>query len=71
LKDRGRVAVGYVADLVLFDPAIVKDMSTLDNPEAPPVGIAAVMVGGVWVVNDGNVTGKHPGRVLRPTATQR
>jgi N-acyl-D-amino-acid deacylase len=70
LKDRGRVAVGYVADLVLFDPATVKDMSTLENPEAPPVGIAAVMVGGIWVVNDGHVTGKHPGRVLRPP-TQR
>lgn len=66
LKDRGRIAPGYVADLVLFDPATVKDESTIERPEAPPVGIPAVMVAGDWVIEDSRVTGKHPGQVLRP-----
>ncbi len=71
LKDRGRIAAGYVADLVIFDPAHVIDRSTLQNPEAPPTGIPAVMVAGEWVVDDGRVTGKHPGHVLRPSGAQR
>jgi N-acyl-D-amino-acid deacylase len=65
LKDRGRVAQGYIADLVLFDPATVTDQSTIEHPQAPPIGIAGVMVSGVWVVADGKVTGAHPGHVIR------
>jgi N-acyl-D-amino-acid deacylase len=65
LRDRGRIAAGHVADLVLFDPATVIDRSTIEQPEAPPVGIPAVMVGGEWVVEGGEPTGRHPGRALR------
>ena len=36
LRDRGRVARGFVADLVLFDPAVVIDQATIERPEAPP-----------------------------------
>jgi N-acyl-D-amino-acid deacylase len=68
LADRGRIAPGYVADLVVFDPGTVIDRSTVENPLAPPLGIPAVMVGGEWVVLDGTVTGKRPGRVLRSAA---
>ncbi|HTB87058.1 MAG TPA: D-aminoacylase [Steroidobacteraceae bacterium] len=68
LKDRGRIAAGYIADLVLFDPAIVIDQSTIDAPEAPPLGIPAVMVSGEWVIDNGLPTGNHPGRVLRSPA---
>ena len=70
LKDRGRIAEGYVADLVVFDPANVIDQSTVEHPEAAPKGIPDVMVSGVWVVEDGKVTGNHPGRVIRHTAVQ-
>jgi len=70
LKDRGRIAPGYVADLVLFDPATVIDESTIEQPEAPPVGIPVVMVAGDWVIEDGHVSGKHPGQVLRPSRTR-
>ena len=65
LPDRGRIAPGYVADLVLFDPAVVIDQSTVEKPEAPPLGIPHVMVSGQWVVQDGKVTGARPGQVLR------
>ena len=68
LADRGRIAPGYVADLVLFDPATIIDRSTIDAPETPPLGIPHVMVAGEWVVRDGQVTGRHPGRVLRSPA---
>jgi N-acyl-D-amino-acid deacylase len=71
LADRGRIAPGYVADLVVFDPATVIDRSTVDQPLAPPLGIPAVMVGGQWVVQDGAVTGRRPGSVLRSAAHAR
>ena len=68
LKDRGHIGAGYVADLVLFDPAVVIDQSTIEHPEAPPLGIPGVMVSGEWVIDDGKVTGNRPGRVLRSAA---
>lgn len=68
LADRGRIAPGYVADLVVFDPAAVIDRATVEKPLEPPLGIPGVMVSGEWVVRDGAVTGKRPGRVLRSAA---
>ncbi len=68
LRDRGRIAEGYIADLVVFDPAIVMDQSTVQNPEAPPKGIPQVMVSGAWAVDDGKVTGTRAGKVLRHSA---
>jgi N-acyl-D-amino-acid deacylase len=69
LNDRGRVAEGYIADLVIFDPATVADQSTVDHPDLAPLGIPDVMVSGAWVVEDGKSTGDHPGRVIRHKAT--
>ena len=71
LRDRGRVAKGFVADLVLFDPGVVIDRATIEQPEAPPLGIPGVMVAGEWVIDDGRVTGRHPGRVLKHSASGR
>ncbi len=71
LKDRGRIAPGFVADLVLFDPTTVIDQSSIEHPEQPPLGIAAVMVSGEWVIEADEPTGKHPGQVLRPRPGKR
>jgi N-acyl-D-amino-acid deacylase len=67
LKDRGRIAKGMKADLVLFDPKTVIDRSTIESPLTPPVGIIGVMVNGKWAVKDSQVTGERAGRVLRRT----
>jgi len=68
LTDRGRIAKGYVADLVLFDPATVIDQATIEHPETPPLGIPSVMVAGEWVIDGGTVTGKRPGQALKSRA---
>jgi dihydroorotase/N-acyl-D-amino-acid deacylase len=65
LTDRGRVAVGAVADLTVFDPNTVSDQATFEDPHRYPVGIPLVFVGGEAVVRDGVVTGLRPGKVLR------
>jgi len=69
LNDRGKIAAGYVADLVVFDPATIIDRSTLEKWDAPPLGIPAVMVSGKWVVRDCAITGALPGKVLRHIPT--
>ena len=68
LKDRGRIAPGMKADLVVFDPDAVIDRSTVKDPTAPPLGIPYVVVNGELVVDDGRVTDARPGRALRATA---
>jgi N-acyl-D-amino-acid deacylase len=65
LGDRGRVAPGKAADLVILDPSIVADRSTWREPRRPPIGVDWVMVNGEWVIQKGVPTGKRPGRVLR------
>lgn len=67
VTDRGTLANGMKADLVIFDPATVIDGSTVENPLAPPKGIAYVMVNGVLVVKDGQPTNARPGKPLRHT----
>jgi N-acyl-D-amino-acid deacylase len=61
LRDRGRLAPGLAADLVVFDPATVGNRATETNPAARPIGIERVMVNGAWVVVDGGATGARPG----------
>jgi N-acyl-D-amino-acid deacylase len=63
--DRGRVAVGKAADLVIFDPVRVADRASYENPHQYPEGIVAVFVNGVAVVQNGSHTQARPGQVLR------
>ena len=65
LRDRGIVAPGKRADLVLFDAATVIDTSTTERPESPPLGIPTVFVNGVMVLREGKVTGAHPGVAIK------
>lgn len=65
VNDRGTIAKGMKADLVIFDPATIIDRSTVEKPLEPPAGIAYVMVNGVFVVKDGEPTHARPGRPLR------
>ena len=65
LRDRGRLADGLVADVVVFDPARVRSLATYDEPRQFPVGIDHVIVAGVPVVENGIHTGATPGRALR------
>jgi N-acyl-D-amino-acid deacylase len=64
LSDRGRLAPGLAADLVVFDPAMVANRATESDPAARPAGIDRVMVNGAWVVTRGRATGTRSGRSL-------
>ncbi len=66
LKDRGRIAKGMAADLVVFDPSAIADTATYENPFSYPVGIAAVVVNGAIAVRDGQRGDRQTGRSLRP-----
>ena len=65
LRDRGVIRDGFVADLVVFDPATVRSTATYDAPRSYPIGIDEVIVAGVPVVAAGRHTGATPGRALR------
>ena len=65
LRDRGRVAEGAFADLVVFDPATVADRGTFEAPHQYPVGIDVVLVNGVVAVDAGRFVDTRAGRVLR------
>lgn len=64
-KDRGTIAPGQFADLVLFDPSTVIDRATTKEPHATAVGIRTVWVNGTIVYDNGRTTGRFPGRALR------
>jgi N-acyl-D-amino-acid deacylase len=65
LADRGRIAVGKRADLVLLDPETYCDTATYDEPKRSPPGVIGVWVAGERVVRDGLPTGARPGGVCR------
>ena len=62
---RGRLAPGYFADVAIFDPAVVTDKATFDQPHQYSLGMVHVLVNGVPVLSDGVHTGATPGRAVR------
>ncbi|MDR3632181.1 MAG: D-aminoacylase [Isosphaeraceae bacterium] len=69
LYDRGRIAPGAAADLVVFDFDRVRDRATFAEPTRTPEGILHVVVNGQVVVENGRPTTLRPGRVLRRTGS--
>ncbi|MGB0134309.1 N-acyl-D-amino-acid deacylase family protein [Dokdonella sp.] len=65
LRDRGCLAVGCFADIVIFDPALIADHSTYEKPMQLATGIDDVFVNGVQVLDFGTHTGAKPGQVIR------
>lgn len=65
LEDRGCLQAGCYADVVVFDPAAVRDHATYDDPQQFAAGFDAVFVNGVQVLSKGEHTGALPGRVVR------
>lgn len=63
--DRGRIAIGLAADLVVFDYQGLADKATFAKPDAVSTGIKHVLVNGQLVLKDGELTKARPGRVLR------
>ncbi len=68
LADRGRIAPGLVADLVVFDPATITDNATWDQPAALATGVEAVLLGGRFALDRGRAVDLRLGRVLRRPA---
>lgn len=71
LRDRGLLKVGMKADVVAFDANKVLDQATMTKPLAESLGIQFVIVNGVPVVENGQVTAASPGAVLRHNTTPR
>jgi dihydroorotase/N-acyl-D-amino-acid deacylase len=68
LSDRGVLKTGMWADVVVFDPATVRDRATFDNPNQLSQGMEYVLVNGVPVIDQEKMTGALPGKVLRGPA---
>jgi N-acyl-D-amino-acid deacylase len=65
LTERGVLKEGMWADVVIFDPATIRDNATFDEPNQLATGMEYVLVNGVPVIEAGKMTGSLPGKVLR------
>jgi len=68
--DRGVLKAGMWADVVVFDPSTIKDVATFEEPNQLSQGMEYVLVNGVPVIDQGKMTGKLPGKVLRGAGYQ-
>jgi dihydroorotase/N-acyl-D-amino-acid deacylase len=65
LSDRGILRPGMAADITVFDPDAVRDVSTFEDPNHYSIGVRYVLVNGRPVVDGGKITAERPGRILR------
>ena len=65
ILDRGILRPGMMADITIFNPATIRDVSTFDDPKHYATGVVHVFVNGRRVVADGKITTARPGRPLR------
>jgi dihydroorotase/N-acyl-D-amino-acid deacylase len=71
LADRGVIRPGLRADLVLFDPARIRDAATFERPHQYAEGVSLVIVNGEVIYENGAMTAARPGRVLLGPAASR
>jgi N-acyl-D-aspartate/D-glutamate deacylase len=64
IAERGQVRPGWHADLVVFDPARIRDRATFEQPRQYPEGVDVVIVNGVVTVQGGALTGRRAGKPL-------
>ncbi|WP_168205074.1 serine hydrolase [Bythopirellula goksoeyrii] len=64
-KDRGHIAIGSPADLIVFDDEAFQEASSLSQPQDPSKGMKYVLVNGVMALRNGKLTGNRSGMVLR------
>ncbi|MBI4686513.1 MAG: D-aminoacylase [Nitrospirae bacterium] len=64
IKERGVIATGFFADIIIFDHDRIKDRASFDNPFRKPDGIYYVFVNGVPALWEGEFTQELPGRIL-------
>jgi N-acyl-D-amino-acid deacylase len=69
-SDRGVLKAGMWADVVIFDPSTIKDVATFEEPNQLSQGMEYVLVNGMPVIDQGKMTGKLPGKVLRGAGYQ-
>ncbi len=67
IPERGRLRIGYFADVIVFDPKTVADRATYEQPETLATGMKYVIVNGKIAVDEGKYTGILAGRALRKT----
>src|SRR4051794_2217581 len=65
IRDRGRIAPGFFADVVVFDPQTIADHATYEKPHQYATGVKHVWVNGGQVLKNGEHTGEKPGRIVR------
>ncbi len=65
IAERGRLADGYYADIVIFDPATISDHATFSEPHQYATGVRDVLVNGELVLENGEHTGATPGRFVK------
>ena len=65
IRKRGSLTEGFYADVVVFDPATVRDHATFEEPLQYATGVEHVFINGEQVLKDGEHTGATPGRVVR------
>jgi N-acyl-D-amino-acid deacylase len=64
IKDRGLLKEGYFADLAIFDPQLIADHATFEDPKQYATGMVHVFVNGTQVLNQGIHTGAKPGKIV-------
>jgi len=65
LQKRGELKTGYYADIVIFDPAKIKDNATFEKPHQFSEGMIHIFINGVQVLKDDEHTGAKPGRFVK------